>query len=1014
MSIVFCDRATAFGDIAWLRGAGCDPDIPEGIHWHVTMGRDGGLPAGPTVIVDLRPNSDSCHYVGLRRYFGQGGPGSWQIDADQGHDLTLVFEKPSTRSEVLGWAFIQGDRELTLSAADPLLTWQGLWPVGAARSKPFPSGSNRWCVASADCETVRVTGYGTVSEAWAYVGSGSVDIANARVLAIASLADETAENIRRYYLSAPDGSGDWEKRVRKSAPLHRLPSDSEHPGDPAPDPERLELFRIRTLVGPPPGTGSGAGAGVQGVAEWCRKAYMALDSGERGTITGEAGGTTVSQPADETYLQASVDPGVARWQGLSGTLDGEPEPTDAPNRIGLAAALVPVFQLLGPGQSPAPPTGAEEFYNKTIPGFTGLQDTTRNFPQLEDGSRWDLSLLVVPLPYLPECPQDKPASPQLLPLGSSWNAVTTDRWSATVGLDHVVPRGEVAFVQTEPTRATMHPGDPGAPEPMIAGFSKPYGRHIVTAAGIEGEHPSITVGVCLQDWLGRWGDMGETVIERPARPPVPPPQGSTLVIPGPVPAGDGPASSATVRAEITVHRPAGPGAVPLNGLRVAVPREPVPRLLPIGPGDVGGIITRTVEFPARETTPGEVAVETLTLQSTGVDGGASSAVSVTARIVDPRPVRAPVASPRLIAATRRGNSPAVTVALAITAAPNARAYRVLVASETTLRSAFGLPAPAPAEPRAERAATVRRAMAVRDQRRFYSWASTNTFPVQDGAALATFELPAGTDGVVFARAVAVTTIPGTPPTEAVSTPFERTEPVAIVVPRSEFPPVPDIETSPGDDGTAAVTVRVTRPPADLLSSLQIQGKPAAKIQARLVEYLADAEPVYWHEIKILDLEKSSDDPPVYEGKAKLQGRPWQRTAVAACVRYPAEPTLAAGDIIITGEVRAAGLQYEEIPSPWGPYSTPVWIDFRGAVPTVRTSFIIDGVSVTATGLPALPPGAPVWTMQLLRLAPEPGPFGDPVPASTGLTLRPRPHHSYAVLLTDPFGGQHGPVPLLLL
>jgi hypothetical protein len=1012
MSIVFCDRATAFGDIAWLTGDGTDPQIPDGVHWHVTMGPNGGLPAGPTIIVDLKPNSDSCRPGNLLRYFGQGGLGSWQIDADQGHELTLVFEQPGLGPEVLGWAFIQGDGELTVSASDPWLTRQGLWSVNAARSRPGPVDSTRWRLASADCQVVRITGHGTVSEAWAYIGSSSVNMDQARVLSYASLAHDTAQHLQ-YYLPARDGSDDWEARVRLSSPLQRLPSDLERPGESDPDPDR-ELFRIRSIIDPPPGTG------VQGVEAWCRKAYGTLDSGVRGTVDGESGGTTVSQPADDAYLQASVDPGVARWQGLSGTLDQEPDLTDALNRIGLAAAFVPVFRLLRPGQSPAPPDAeSEKFYEEEIGGFRDLQQTTRDFPPLEDGSQWELVLLAVPLPYLRECPQDKPERPELLPLGSSWNAVTTGQWSATVGVDRLVPRGEVAFVQTEPTHATMHPGVPGAPAPMIAGFSKPHGRHVVTAGAIAGGHSSITVGVSLQDWLGRWGDMGELILHRPARPPVPPPQGSTLVIPGAVPAGVAPASSATVRADISVQWPAGPGAVPLNGLRVAVPREPSPRVLNIGQGDVkNGLISRTVEFPARETAPGEVAVDTVTLQSTDADGRTSATVSVAARIVDPRPIRAPVASPRLIATTRRGNSPTVTVTLAITAAPNARAYRILIAGETTLRRAFGLPAPDPAEPRAERAATVRHAMPGRDQRSLYSWASTKAYTVHDGAAQATIDLPAGTDGVVFARAVAVTTIPGNPPTETVSTPFERTEPVAIAVPRSEFPPVPDIRTSPGDEGTTAITVRVTRPPAAMLSSLHISGEPAVHIEARLVEYLADAEPVYWPQITILMLKPSPDDPAVFEGTATLRGRPWQRTAVAACVRYPAEPTLAAGDIAIAGEIRPAGLQYEHIPSPWGPYSTPAWIDFRGNVPTIEFSHTIISVSVKATGLPALPPGAPAWTMQLLRgtssLAPDPGPPGDPVPASTGLSLRPSPDYRYAVLLTDPFGGQHEPIPVPLL
>ncbi|MET3932839.1 hypothetical protein [Arthrobacter sp. OAP107] len=975
MSLVFCDRATAFGDIAWLTGAGSDPQIPDGIHWHVTMGQGGGLPAGPAVIVDVQTNSDSFRGGNPTLVFGKGGPGNWQIDADQGQELTLVFDKPAPGPEVLGWALIQAEGELTLSAADPRLTRQGLWSTNAARSKPDPADSARWRLASADCQVVRITGHGRVIEASAYWGLSRFDLDHNRVLSRASLARDTAQQIP-YYLPARDGSDDWEFRASASAPLYRLPSDPDRPGELEPDPDR-ELYRIRSIATPQPGSG------VVGVETWCRTAYGALDSGVRGIVSGENGGTRVSQAADETYLQASVDPGVARWQGLSGTLDREPEHTDA-GPMGLAAAFIPVYRLFGPRESAVPQEAeAEKFYDEEIGGFFDLQQTARDFPRLGDGSRWELTLLVVPLPYLRECPQDRPEAPEILPLDSSWNAVTADQWAATVGIGRLVPRGEVAFVQTEPTPATMHPGEADAPEPMIAGFSKPHGRHVVTAAGIPGGYPSVTVGVSLQDWIGRWGDRGEAVLDRPARPPVPPPQGSTLVIPGIFPDGGAPASSATVRAEIKVQWPAGPGAVPLTGLRVAVPREPVPRVLAIGQGDmVKGMVTRAVEFAAAETIPGEVAVDTVTIQSVDAEGRASAAVAITARIVDPRPIRAPLASSRLIATARRGNDPSVTVTLSITAAPNARAYRILLAGETTLRRAFGLSAPDPSQPRAERAAAILRAMPDHDQRRFYSWASVNTHTVLNGAAKATIELPAGTDGVVFARAVAVTTIPGNPPTESVSTPFGRTKPVAIIVPRSDFPPVPGLRTSVDGEGTATVTVRVTRPSAAVLSSLRIDGGQEVHIQARLVEYLANAEPVFWPQITTLILKPSAGNPGIFEGTATLRGRPWQRTAVAASVRYPAEPTLAAGDIAIeNGEIRPVGLQYEHIPSPWGPYSTPAWIDFHGNVPTIEYSYTFGTVAVTASGLPALPSGAPPWTMQLLRgtasLAPDPRPGRGP-------------------------------------
>ncbi len=1011
MTIVFCDRLTAFGDIAWLTGPGSDPQLPDGIHWHVTMGPSGGLPAGPTVLVDLLTNVDSFRGVDPVFSFGQRGPNGWQIDTDRGEELTLVFEKPAPGPEVLGWALIQGDGDLTLSAADPRLTRQGLWSTNSARSKPLPDDPAHWRLASADCEVVRVTGRGTVVEASASVGIGRFGLDHGRVLARASLAGEQAARIP-YYLPARDSSDDWKTRVELSAPPYRLPSDRERPGVLEPDPAR-ELARIRAIVDARRDSG-----GVDGVGAWCERAYRALDSGSRGSVDGTAGSTTMSQHADDAYLQASVDPGVARWQGLSGTLEREPEPNDT-RIVGLAAALVPVFRLRSPHERPVQqePDEVERFYEEEISGYRDLQRATRGFAHLEDGSWWDLSVIVVPLPYVRECPSDGPEQPALLALDSSWNAVTINKWTATVGIDRVVPRGEVAFVQTAPTAATLHTGLAGAPTPMIAGFSKPYGRHVVSAVGVSGDDASIDVAVRLEDWLGRWGAPAALSVIRPDRPPVPAPGGRVFVSFTPAPAGEGPASTASVRLDVSVQWPVGPGSIPLTELRISVPREPSPRVLSVAASDVvDGMVSRVVEFAAAETTPGQIVDDVVTLQSLDAEGRTSASAAVTARIVDPRPIRPPAIGPRLIASTRRGNSPTVTVTLAIAAAPNARAYRVLIAGETALRSAFGLPAADAAEPRAERAATVRLAMPAHDSRGLYSWASTASYPVQGSTAYATIELPAGIDGVVFARAVAVTTIPGNPPTESVSTPFERTQPVAIVVPRSDFPPVPEVRVLVADDGTASVTVRVTKPPSSVLPSLHIAGTTPARIEARLVEYLG-GDPAFWPQVTTVTLQPTAGDPTVHEGTAKLRGQPWLRTAVAACVRYPTEPTLAAGATATLSEIRATGLQHDQIPSPWGPFSTPAWIDTVGAVPTLGFAHVGGAIAITAAGLPNLPPGSPAWTMQLLSgaasLTPTPGPLGVPVPvpASVGLTVTPVPSYAYAVVLRDPFGKEWAPIPV---
>ena len=98
-------------------------------------------------------------------------------------------------------------------------------------------------------------------------------------------------------------------------------------------------------------------------------------------------------------------------------------------------------------------------------------------------------------------------------------------------------------------------------------------------------------------------------------------------------------------------------------------------------------------------------------------------------------------------------------------------------------------------------------------------------------------------------------------------------PSPVVVPRSDFLPVPDIQTSVGEDGTAAVTVRVTRPPAAALSSLRINGDPEVHIEARLVEYVASADPVFWPQITTLLLKSSAGNPAVFEGTAPLRDGP---------------------------------------------------------------------------------------------------------------------------------------------
>ena len=157
MSIVFCDRATAFGDIAWLPGADTDPQIPDGVHWHVTMGRSGGLPAGRgTVIVDLETDWDSFRNGNPTWPPGQVDPATRQIDADQGHELTLIYRQTRGRDQRCWAGPDPGRRRLTVAAADP--GSPGKACGRRMRSGEADPGLRQLAVASADCQVVRITG----------------------------------------------------------------------------------------------------------------------------------------------------------------------------------------------------------------------------------------------------------------------------------------------------------------------------------------------------------------------------------------------------------------------------------------------------------------------------------------------------------------------------------------------------------------------------------------------------------------------------------------------------------------------------------------------------------------------------------------------------------------------------------------------------------------------------------------------------------------------------------------
>lgn len=993
MSDSLIDRKRGVAEAAHLVPGllGHDDDrVPGGVHWRV-LPAAGSLPAGPVAV-----RGWFSEIRGSRRGYTTNRPGSALGDIGPGRELLIAV--PMEPNTMVGWVLVAGTGRLRVSVVAETLAPNGEYVEITARDE------EPWFVASSDITRIRVTGEGEVFEVAVYETNRDAREVGDE-LDLASLDPAVVDSLPGY--AAPlAGAEAPEDRVLRAAP--RLPVPYA-PRDPWPGyTEADELARVLDLV-----HRDGQ------VIEWLQRAYDRLAGGGDGAITQPVGGEqSIRYPASAALGVAAADAGVARWLARAGLLPG----WDARWQRGepaMAVALMPVLVQRLPLRRAF--SAAEERYDQQLGGgYAELRGRVRRFPvpgRLR--LQWDVELLPMALPFVPETPPAIPVTPVLGLVGEPrWltdggigaDPLRTVGWERTVAVRGAAHLGPVSLVHTAAgERRTLHDavGDVASPlllawpQPAVPGTPPSTDTTVRPREAIDSVPDAVTATwrLRLADWTGRWGDPSEIDAAPPA-PPAPTPPTIEAVLLRAAVGGTAPASPGSVAVRIRIARPTAPGALPLAEVGLLIDGAAVALAVPdLAAGT--GLVEFTHPVPASR--PGDR--RQLRFEATVTD--ASGRVSAPAAVAvvhadDARPVPPPTVSPRLLMAGRPGPAPDVTVSLTVRAVAGAAYYRFYTAAETTVRSRLGLGADFRGQPRAVRASALLAAgLPPRDG--FTLAATAAVGP--GGTATGLLSVPSGTSDVVLVRAVPVTggvDAYGNP-AEGIEAPVHTVTPAYVIVPTDDVPPLPRVSASSPAPGRARVEIVVFG------VSTAALGRLPGPVQARLVEVIDGEDPRYWPEIETVPL--VADGPGRFAATVELDVPPWARLRFAAAVRFAAEATVVPGaDIVVAPDLTAAGPQPDAVAAPWGPLSAPASADVAGAEPIIRSVDDGAGLRVVVDGLPALAAGSSAFTAVVYTGAVE-------LTESERHTLSaesdgfPLVAASAAVVIVDPFGAARAPVPV---
>ncbi|MDF2574976.1 MAG: hypothetical protein K0S05_1888 [Agromyces sp.] len=980
----FATAVEAIGQGANVVG---DERIPDGVQWHVALGRDFRLPAGPVVLhhctIEVAEQRGPDASVSTRQLPAEVTPRS---------PLALFPIRWSGRKPC--WVEVIGEGRLRVAVTAPRLA-PNRRPVELAAVDEPP-----YKVGSFAMGGVLVTGEGRVDDlrVWFFDAAASVET---RRLSIEALPDDYLGKFATYALPMGGNQEDWEERIRIAAPMIEVPYA---PVSPDPSVNRdTEFDRVTRLVGT-----------EASVDAWLRRAYGAFDVAEDDLVVvdePESGDYPVRarHRASESLSLAAIDPGVSRWLGRTGTVGAGLG--DGPDGLELLVAQVPGLFFGSAAAQSDFGGGPGEMYNGALDGgWATLLETIESMR--DPNARWAVQakLLNVPIAVVVDSRAARPQAPDAGLVGPpNWvpDVAGGVHWRQAIALRGIAPTGPVALEQVAPgERATLHPlVDETVAAPMAVAWSPTGGPATVTATVPvegDGELPEVVWRLHVGDWTGRWSDPVELTGIPPARP-----------IPGPcsleawytptdsLPTGH--VSTGTVRLAISFAPVGLPGSVPVDRIEWAVDGFPEDPIVLSPAQQVNGLRVFR-DFHAPETSPGGSSTVGFTATAVDVREGRSVAASVDVLITDPRPLPAPRIAPRLMPTSRPTADPEVSITLTASGVPDGGAVRFWFANETAVRAALGMAGEPDREtPRYERADGLRQAGG--GSQRAYSAALREPVRAVGGRATATLRFPAGSNDLILVRAVpvAMTTDAAGIVKETASTPFAATRPAFVIVPTSDVPGVASVRARAKPNGTVTVDVRIP--------AVSTERFGQAPPEARVVQVIDGMPPAYWPEVGQVLLDRRQGDE--LTGRVSLPAPEWARIGLAASVRFPAEPLLAPGAVVEPGDLSAAGPAAAStvVRSQWGAVSAPAWVDLHGPNPRVEASAAADGSwTVEVQGLPPARAGLPGFTAELYRgadalvLESEHALDAD----RSDFVAGPFPGSAAAVVLVDPFGAR-GPV-----
>ncbi|WP_162802240.1 hypothetical protein [Ornithinimicrobium murale] len=409
-------------------------------------------------------------------------------------------------------------------------------------------------------------------------------------------------------------------------------------------------------------------------------------------VTGLGNGSgTSDRSLLTTLLQATLDPGIARWLPFA-DID-----RDLDDRDGEAMVLYLVSAAFAPDLKAIAKLGL----TSSLPSPEDPAEVIERFAKIA-GEGWDGGdrigravqldmVLVAPA----RVPLDVPsAPPMVVSWDGTWQSVPPPAASRrlTADLDRLVPGAALASAIAQPAGTdprTRHLKD-GIGRLVLLGPSQPATATAATQGRLTDRGVTEDDGVwqiAQADWFGRWSGWTRTPYAEGQRPPPPRPvvmlAATGPTVPEPVPTGP---LAGSVRVEVPVPPASAlpPGGRLLAQLELTVSLSSggtITSLHPVAPDAVVVTVPGPLLLP---TTSGTATVTARWLDSAGVASETSE--PRTATLHDPR-APAPVVLPATLTYTARPDATGwAQTTLSWPAQPGQASFRVFLADESTLRS----------------------------------------------------------------------------------------------------------------------------------------------------------------------------------------------------------------------------------------------------------------------------------------------------------------------------------------